>query len=193
MKYFNLFVVMVMLCVLQWNVVDAAKKVEVNFASDAGKLNLYNKNGNIKKITKCRLNLTNKEVICHAYYEKTVKTCDNDPMYCSAKYFMDYDLHIPITKYTGSSCTLTNGTTFKSSKLMAQSVNKKTNKTQWSQVQSLANYGLIIDTDGTPVLRKTLNYSSSKQRFDFITSNGCKFSAHYDKITTTITNVAAVA
>jgi len=165
---------MVILCAFQWNAV-LAKKVEVKFAKDAGQLNLYNKGGNIKKITNCRFDAVNKNVICHAYYEKSVKTCNNDPTYCSAKYFMDYDLRMPVTKITGSSCKLTNGSTFKSSKLMAKNKNNK-----WVQAYSLANYKLIMQNH-TPYLPKTMT-PSSDQRFDFITSNGCKFSAYYKQV-----------
>jgi len=185
MKYFNLFVVMVILCAFQWNAA-LAKKVEVKFAKDAGQLNLYNKGGNIKKITNCRLDSVNKNVICHAYYEKSVKICNDDPMYCSAKYFMDYDLRMPIKKYTGSSCKLTNGTTFKSSKLMAKNKNNK-----WVQTQTLANYKIVMK-DNTPYLPKTIK-PSSPQRFDFVTSNGCKFSAHYEQVEPFNLELAAIA
>jgi len=174
MKYFNLFVVIVIFCAFQWNAV-LAKKVQVKFAKDAGQLNLYSKkNGNIKKITNCRFDAVNKNIICHAYYERTVKTCNNDPSYCSAKYFMNYDLRMPVTNITGSSCKLTNGTTFKSSKLMTNKNNK------WVQAYSLANYNFVMKNHA-PYLPKTMT-PSSQQRFDFVTSNGCKFSAHYKQV-----------
>jgi len=173
MKYFNLFVVMVILCAFQWNVVSA--KAVVKFPKNSGPFNLYNKQeGNIKEITNCRLDVTNKNIICHAYYKKNVKICNEKDM-CTATYFMDYDLYMPVTRYTGNSCKLTNGSTFKSAKLMAQ--NKNNN---WAQVQSLANYKIIIKNQ-TPYLPKTMKLSTP-QRFDFITSNGCKFSAHYEQV-----------
>jgi len=176
MKYFNLLVVMVILCAFQWNAVSA-KKVQVKFAKDAGQLNLYKKNSIIKKITNCKfeLNNKNKNVICHAFYKANVKICKEDRISCTVKYSMNYDLRIPITKITGSSCKLTNGTTFKSSKLMAKNKNNK-----WAQTQSLANYKLIVK-DQTPYLPETMT-PSSQQRFDFITSNNCKFSAQYEKV-----------
>jgi len=173
MKYFNLFVVMVVLCAFQWNVVSA-KSVEVKFAEDAGQLLLYNKERSIKDITDCRLDLTNRNVICHVYYEKAVKTCD-EPICGSARYFVDYDLRMPVTKFTGSSCKLTNGTTFKSTRLLAVNENKK-----WAQTETLANYKLVIE-DNVPYLPKTMK-PSSQQRFEFVTKAGCKFSAYYEKV-----------
>jgi len=176
MKFFNLLVVMVILCAFQWEVVSS-KKVQVKFAKDAGQLNLYNKGGNIKQITNCRFELANnnKNVICHAFYKKNVKTCNENHISCTTKYSINYDLRIPITKITGSTCKLGNGSTFKSSKLMAKNKNNK-----WVQTQSLANYKIIIK-DQTPYLPKTMT-PSSQQRFDFVTSNGCKFSAQYQQV-----------
>jgi len=174
MKYFNVIVVMVILFAFQWNAV-LTKSVVVKFASDAGQLYLYNSSGDIKDITNCRLDLTNKNVICHVYYQRNVKTCDNDPLNCFATYSMDYDLRMPITKFTGSSCTLTNGTTFKSSKLMAVNENN-----HWVQAHALCNYKIVMQ-GRTPYLPNTMTPSTS-QRFDFVTSNDCRFSAYYDQV-----------
>jgi len=185
MKYFNLIVVMTILCAFQWNAV-IAKTVVVKFANDAGQLYLHNSSSDIKDITNCRLDLINKKVICHAYYRQSVKTCDNDPLYCSATYFMDYDLSMSITKFTGSSCTLTNGTTFKSSRLMAVNENN-----HWVQAHALCNYKIVMK-DKIPYLPDTMT-SSTSQRFDFVTSNDCKFSAYYERVQSKITDMAGVA
>jgi len=185
MKYFNLIIVMVILGVFQWNAV-IAKTVVVKFAGDAGQLYLHNSGNDIKDITNCRLDLINKNVICHAYYKQNVKTCDNDPLYCSATYFMDYDLRMPITKFTGSSCTLTNGTTFKSSKLMAVNENN-----HWVQAHALCNYKIVIK-DLIPYLPNTMT-SSTSQRFDFVSSNDCKFSAYYEQVQPYNLEMAAIA
>jgi len=178
MKYFNLFVVMVVLCAFQWNVVSAAKKnVIVNFAEDTEQLILYNKEKSIKDITDCRFDLNNKNIICHIYYEKAIKTCD-EPLCGSARYFIDYDLRMPITKYTGnskSSCTVTNGSTFKSTRLLAVNENNK-----WVQTQSIANYKIVFNDD-VPGLPKEMK-PSTQQRFEFVTTSGCKFSAYYEKV-----------
>jgi len=167
---------MAILCAFQLSAVSA-KNVSVKFNSDAGKLYLYNNSSNIDEISDCRFDLSNRKVICHAEYSRSSKFhCmpDSDEE-CILTQSMDYNLEIPITKITGSSCTLTNGTTFKSSKLKAQNSNKK-----WVQAHSLANYKLIMKDD-VPYLPETLT-PSTPQRFDFITTKGCQFSAHYEKV-----------
>jgi len=184
MNCLNLIIVMVILCAFQWNVVTAekAKKVVVNFADDAGQLYLYNKGGNMNDISNCRFDLSNKRIICVAHYRKSVKLCDDSKDECIRTVIMYYDLIMPYTRIEGDSCVLTNGTTFKSSKLMAMNSNNK-----WVQAHSLANYKLIYK-DEWYYLPETLNLSTA-QKFDFITAKNCKFSAYYKQVKTVNTSM----
>jgi len=168
---------MIILCTFQWKAISA-KTVVVNFAEDAGQLYLHKKNEDIRDITDCKFDVINKKVVCKAEYKKVMEfTCRSEEK-CLETFFLDYELRIPITRYVvegNNSCTLTNGTTFKSSKLMA-----KNSSDNFVQAHALANFDYVVDDD-VPFLPDSMT-SSTPQRFDFVTTNGCKFSAYYDQV-----------
>jgi len=178
---------LILLCVVLLSSMLAYAGGDVFFASNLkGNLRIYNKDREVSDIRNCRYNVPNNTVYCEVNVYYTYRRCAHyEWRYCvrfeDVSGHNSYRLRIPITSIeylSNEQCGLKYGSTFKYTYLHAK--NSSTNKYQNTQTLCTCNDNIL-----TGNLPSTLYYSSPKQRFQFVTSSGCKFNAYYDKITTT--------